>query len=83
MSKNTSKLPERNSYIANARKRAGMTQSEFWPLFGITQAGGSQYERQQGMPKSLRLLIQLWIDGEVSSKELRKLARTLMPTEQF
>ena len=41
------------------RKKAGLTQSEFWEAVGCTQSGGSRYEAGRRLPKPVRELIRI------------------------
>src|SRR5437016_13932942 len=41
------------------RHRLGMNQQEFWSRIGVTQSGGSRYERGRSMPKPVRELLRL------------------------
>ena len=45
------------------RKQLGMTQADFWELFGVTQSGGSRYETGRSMDVPLRTLLALHVSG--------------------
>lgn len=39
------------------RANAKLTQKQFWYSLGLTQSGGSRYERLQAIPRPVRILI--------------------------
>jgi len=39
------------------RHRLGLNQLEFWSPLGVTQSGGSRYERDRGMPRPVEILL--------------------------
>ena len=41
------------------RRSLGMNQQEFWTRIGVTQSGGSRYERGRTMPRPVRELLRL------------------------
>jgi len=43
--------------LTKLRQKAGLSQSEFWERVGITQSGGSRYEKGQLVRKPLRMLL--------------------------
>lgn len=45
------------------RKHLGMTQADFWELFGVTQSGGSRYENGRSMDVPLRTMLALHVSG--------------------
>ena len=58
------------SNIADARKKEGLNQLEFWTRYGVTQSGGSRYESGRNIPKPLAILLWLHRSGKVTEKEL-------------
>ena len=36
--------------IADARKKEGLNQKDFWARYGVTQSGGSRYESGRNIP---------------------------------
>lgn len=45
--------------IRTFRKKHYMNQQEFWSRIGITQSGGSRFERDRRIPTNVRLLLHL------------------------
>jgi hypothetical protein len=41
------------------RHRDGLNQAQFWEPLGVTQSGGSRYETDRPMPKTVRMLLAL------------------------
>lgn len=39
------------------RKKLGLNQKEFWGPLGITQSGGSRYERDRNIPGTVQRLL--------------------------
>jgi transcriptional regulator with XRE-family HTH domain len=39
------------------RRRLGLNQAEFWRRVGVTQSGGSRYENDRRIPKSVQQLL--------------------------
>jgi DNA-binding transcriptional regulator YiaG len=58
------------SNIADARKKEGLNQLDFWTRYGVTQSGGSRYESGRNIPKPLRALIALHRSGKITDKDL-------------
>ncbi|MDP1610664.1 MAG: helix-turn-helix domain-containing protein [Sulfuritalea sp.] len=58
------------SDIANARKKEGINQKDFWTRYGVTQSGGSRYESGRNIPKPLMILLWLHRSGKVTDKDL-------------
>jgi transcriptional regulator with XRE-family HTH domain len=56
--------------LLDARKKAGMNQSEFWHRFGVTQSGGSRYESGRNIPMPSAMLLWLAHTGRISDKDL-------------
>lgn len=46
------------------------SQTKFWQRFGVTQSRGSRFEMGFDMPPSIIILVQLYLDGTVSDKDL-------------
>jgi DNA-binding transcriptional regulator YiaG len=45
--------------VAKLRRALGLSQVEFWTRLGMTQSGGSRYERGQPISRPTQLLIRL------------------------
>lgn len=46
------------------RRSLGLSQGEFWARLGVTQSGGSRYEKGRNIPKPTAVLARLiYIDG--------------------
>jgi DNA-binding transcriptional regulator YiaG len=58
------------SNIADARKKEGLNQLDFWTRYGVTQSGGSRYESGRNIPKPLAILLWLHRSGKVTDKDL-------------
>ena len=41
------------------RSRLGLNQSDFWHRLGVTQSGGSRYERGRKIPQAVATLLEL------------------------
>jgi transcriptional regulator with XRE-family HTH domain len=63
--------------VRDLRQRHKLSQSDFWPRFGVTQSGGSRFERGRSLARPVALLIQLWRSGDISDAQLDKAAKTL------
>ncbi|GAB2876055.1 MULTISPECIES: helix-turn-helix domain-containing protein [Microvirgula] len=48
-----------NSDVIRIREGVGLTQKQFWSPLGISQSGGSRYERGYYIPKPVRILLNL------------------------
>ncbi len=58
------------SNIADARKKEGLNQKDFWTRYGVTQSGGSRYESGRNLPKPLAVLLWLHRSGKVTDQDL-------------
>lgn len=61
--------------IADIRYDLGMTQDEFWGLFGVSQRTGSRIERGQAIPPPIAILVRLYMDGVISEADLDRAHR--------
>lgn len=52
----------------------GETQKTFWGHFGVTQATGSRYEQGAPMPKTLSIMIRLYVGGKLTDELLNQYA---------
>jgi transcriptional regulator with XRE-family HTH domain len=51
---------KRLSAVLQLRKQLGLNQSEFWGRLGISQSGGSRYEKEnRGMPTPVSILLDI------------------------
>jgi hypothetical protein len=66
------KQPKTYREIRLAREE---NQTEFWGRFGCTQSAGSRYETDRACPRSLAILVELFLSGAVTDAELHKAAR--------
>ncbi|PZA16117.1 XRE family transcriptional regulator [Azoarcus communis] len=48
----------------------GMTQKEFWRIFGITQSGGCRYESGRDIPEPVQILLGLVLSDEGEAQRL-------------
>lgn len=69
MSRKQSPLEDLMAY----RKSLGESQTVFWDRFGVTQAGGSRYEREHAMPAPVALLVLAFAEGLLNDQALRNL----------
>jgi transcriptional regulator with XRE-family HTH domain len=61
------------SALLRLRKRLGLNQSEFWGCVGISQSGGSRYEKEnRGLPVPVRMLLDIAY-GNNPEKTLKRL----------
>lgn len=61
--------------IRHLRKARRESQSKFWKRFGVTQSTGSRFEQGLGIPASVAILVQLYIDGIISEGDLQRAKR--------
>lgn len=61
--------------IVEIRQSLGENQSVFWGRFGITQSGGSRYESNRRMPKTLKILINLFLTEVISEDDIVKASK--------
>ena len=54
------------------RIRFGLNQTEFWARIGVTQSGGSRYERFRNMPRPVQELLRLVYVEQVDLSRIRK-----------
>ena len=59
------------------RTELGMNQTQFWPLFGTTQSGGSRYEHNREIPEPVAMLLVLFSSGVISKEDLEEAAGTV------
>ncbi|BAO28303.1 helix-turn-helix domain-containing protein [Sulfuritalea hydrogenivorans] len=58
------------SDIATTRKKANLSQVDFWARYGVTQSTSSRYETGRTIPKPLAILLWLHQSGKVTDKDL-------------
>ena len=63
--------------VAAARRASGANQSEFWSRFGVTQSGGSRYERGRSLPTPLKILMLLYDAGSINDQDLANVRKGL------
>jgi hypothetical protein len=63
--------------LRDLRNQSKLNQSDFWSRFGVTQSGGSRYEIDRSIPKSLALLIYFWHSGKITDDDLTKAAKAI------
>ncbi len=56
--------------VKNLRKVLRENQTQFWHRFGVTQSRGSRFEQGIGIPSSVVILIELYLDMKVSDADL-------------
>jgi transcriptional regulator with XRE-family HTH domain len=52
------------------RKTMCENQTDFWRRFGVTQSRGSRFEQGLGIPPSIMILVELYLDMKVSDADL-------------
>ncbi|TYC52712.1 XRE family transcriptional regulator [Zoogloea oleivorans] len=57
------------------RRHLFLTQAEFWSKIGITQSGGSRYERGREMAPQLQYLLHLAYGSDEEASELLRWLR--------
>jgi len=71
--------------VRELRRKKGLNQLEFWNRVYTTQSGGSRYEGDRNIPKSVRMLVylvhELEIDVEQINPENAKVIRALLAGE--
>lgn len=67
--------------IRHLRKARRESQSKFWKRFGVTQSTGSRFEQGLGIPASVAILVQLYIDGIISEGDLQRAKRAFRSIE--
>jgi transcriptional regulator with XRE-family HTH domain len=64
---------KRLSGVLQLRKQLGLNQSEFWGRLGISQSGGSRYEKEnRSVPAPVRILLDVAY-GKHPEKALKRL----------
>ena len=66
--------------IRHLRKARHESQSKFWKRFGVTQSTGSRFEQGLGIPASVAMLVQLYLEGVVSDADLQRARRACKAT---
>lgn len=56
--------------VRGFRKALGVDQKRFWPVFGISQSGGSRFENLRKVSRPVALLLVLLEQGKVSAEDL-------------
>jgi DNA-binding transcriptional regulator YiaG len=64
--------------LTKLRQKAGLSQSEFWERVGVTQSGGSRYEKGQLVRKPLRMLLTM---AYGSARERERVVQQLAKSE--
>lgn len=52
------------------RKKRGLRQGEFWGRIGITQSGGSRYERGRNIPYAVQMLLTVTYGTEGQARKI-------------
>jgi len=58
--------------IRHMRFLSGLNQQQFWNAVGVTQSGGSRYESNRAVPKSVQELIRLKYVEEIDLCTIKK-----------
>jgi hypothetical protein len=66
-------LQQKSLPLTAWREEEGLSQRIFWQRYGITQCGGSRYERERSPPIALCLLMTLHRQKKIYSKDLEEL----------
>jgi predicted transcriptional regulator len=64
------KLKQLPESLADFRNKLGINQTVFWQRYGVTQSAGSRYESGRSIPKPLRLLVRLHLNGVITDADL-------------
>ncbi|WP_025917835.1 helix-turn-helix transcriptional regulator [Herminiimonas sp. CN] len=56
--------------LKSLRKVWRENQTDFWYRFGVTQSRGSRFEKGIGIPPSVAILIELYLEKKVSDTDL-------------
>jgi transcriptional regulator with XRE-family HTH domain len=65
--------------IRQIRRRASLTQFEYWSRFGVTQSGGSRYETMRAIPMPTAMLIWLHESGRITDQDLVAARKAVKP----
>lgn len=65
--------------IRQIRRRAALTQLEYWSRFGVTQSGGSRYETMRAVPQPTAMLIWLHEAGRITEQDLAEARKAIKP----
>ncbi len=71
MKRKTNPLDDLTAY----RERLGESQAVFWARFGVTQSGGSRYERGRELPTPTAMLVLAFDEGLLDDETLGRLQR--------
>lgn len=52
------------------RRKLGLSQTKFWEKLGVTQSGGSRYEKDRCLPKAVAMLLDIVYLKEIDPKNL-------------
>lgn len=63
--------------LPDKRRKAGVTQSDYWSRFGVSQPCGSRYERGSEIPLPLKILMLLHAEGRIQDLDLQDALREL------
>jgi hypothetical protein len=81
--KHKSALAEMVREPRTMRRRSGKTQIQFWRGYGVTQSGGSRFERNDSnrtqLPFTLALLVGLEVTGKVTAEDIAEVRAALLP----
>ena len=55
--------------IRALRRKLDIPQDKFWAKLGVTQSGGSRYERVRAMPLSVSILLDLIYGAELAAQK--------------
>lgn len=73
MTKDISRAPPghiRADSLKSLRKIRRENQADFWQRFGVTQSRGSRFEKGIGIPQSVAILIELYLENKVTDMDL-------------
>ena len=73
--------PRKDIDLAALRAASGLNQADFWRKFGVSQSGGSRYERKGWVPMPLRIVIRAWSDKLIDDAALAVLLRKVRQTK--
>lgn len=68
--------------IREKRKKLGLTQSEFWSRFQVTQSGSSRYETGRDIPEPIQLLLNIALGTDLKAASILKELREVRKPEK-
>jgi transcriptional regulator with XRE-family HTH domain len=63
------------------RKAQGVSQRAFWDPLGVTQSGGSRYEKERTMPRPVKILLVLYESGRITAADLEQVSAVIAASD--